>query len=123
MKLSALIENIPGAAFSGTDPEITALAYDSREVTPGALFVALRGAASDGHDFIAQALNKGAAALMIHADRASWYGAHGLPLVTVPATRDILPALASTFYGDPSRRLDLIGVTGTNGKTTTAYMI
>ena len=123
MKLSALIENIPGADLSGADPEITALAYDSREVTPGALFVALRGAASDGHDFIAQALNKGASALMIHADRASWYGAHGLPLVTVPATREILPALAATFYGDPSRRLDLIGVTGTNGKTTTAYMI
>lgn len=123
MKLSALIESIPGTELSGADPEITALAYDSREVKPGALFVALRGAASDGHDFIAQALNKGAAALMIHADRASWYGAHGLPLVTVPTTRDILPALSATFYGDPSRSLDLIGVTGTNGKTTTAYMI
>ncbi len=101
----------------------SALAYDSRQVTPGALFVALRGAKSDGHDFIAQALNKGAAALMIHSDQAGWYGAHGLPTVTVPNTRDVLPKLAATFYGEPSRRLDLIGVTGTNGKTTTAYMI
>ena len=123
MKLSALIEHIPNAQQTGADAEITALAHDSRQVTPGALFVALHGANSDGHDFIAQALNKGAAALMIHADRASWYGAHALPLVIVPSTRDVLPLLAATFYGEPSRRLDLIGVTGTNGKTTTAYMI
>ena len=123
MKLSALTEHIPNAQQTGADAEITSLAYDSRQVTPGALFVALRGASSDGHDFIAQAMNKGASALMIHADRASWYGAHGLPLVTVPSTRDVLPLLAATFYGEPSRRLDLIGVTGTNGKTTTAYMI
>jgi UDP-N-acetylmuramoyl-L-alanyl-D-glutamate--2,6-diaminopimelate ligase len=123
MKLSALIEHIPDAQQTGEDAEITGLAYDSRAVMPGALFVALRGAKSDGHDFIAQALNKGAAALMIHADRASWYGAHGLPLVIVPSTRDVLPRLAATFYGEPSRRLDLIGVTGTNGKTTTTYMI
>jgi UDP-N-acetylmuramoyl-L-alanyl-D-glutamate--2,6-diaminopimelate ligase len=123
MKLSELIEHIPDAQQQGEDAEITGLAYDSRQVTPGALFVALRGAASDGHDFIAQALNKGAAALMIHADRASWYGAHGLPLVIVPSTRAVLPQLAAAFYGEPSRRLDLIGVTGTNGKTTTTYMI
>ena len=123
MKLSALIEHIPNAQASGADAEITALAYDSRQVTPGALFVALRGANSDGHDFIAQALNKGASALMIHADRASWYGAHGLPLVVVPSTRDILPQLAATFYDHPSQHLDLIGITGTNGKTTTTYMI
>jgi len=123
MKLSALIEHIPHAQQQGADAEITGLAYDSRQVTPGTLFVALRGANSDGHDFIAQALNKGAAALMIHADRASWYGAHGLPLVIVPSARDVLPQLAATFYGRPSRRLDLIGVTGTNGKTTTTYMI
>ena len=123
MQLSELIENIPDAQRSGDDVEITGLAYDSRQVTPGALFVALRGAASDGHDFIAQALNLGAAALMIHSDRAGWYGAHGLPTVAVPNTRAILPLLASTFYGQPSRRLDLIGVTGTNGKTTVSYLI
>lgn len=123
MKLSELIQQIPEAQQTGDDAEITGLAYDSRQVTPGSLFVALRGASSDGHDFIAQALNKGASALMIHADRASWYGAHGLPTVTVPNTRAILPKLAATFYGEPSRQLDLIGVTGTNGKTTTTYMI
>ncbi len=123
MKLSELIQHIPDAQRAGEDIEITGLAYDSRQVTPGALFVALRGASSDGHDFIAQAMNKGAAALMIHSDRAGWYSAYGLPTVGVPDTRLVLPALAAIFYGDPSRQLDLIGVTGTNGKTTTAYMI
>ena len=123
MKLSDLFQTIPGAQRTGEDADVTALAYDSRAVTPGALFVALRGAASDGHDFIPQALNKGATALLIHSDRAGWYGAGALPVVVVPDTRAILPRLAAAFYGEPSRRLDLIGVTGTNGKTTTTYMI
>ena len=109
MKLSELIQILPGASRQGNDVEVTGLAYDSRSVMPGALFVALRGANSDGHDYIAQALNKGAAALMIHADRAGWYGAHGLPTVIVPNTRAILPHLASVFYGLPSQQLDLIG--------------
>ena len=123
MKLSELTQHIPGAQRTGDDIEITGLAYDSRQVTPGSLFVALRGATSDGHDFIAQAMNKGAAALMLHSERAGWYGALSLPTVIVPDTRTILPSLAAVFYGDPSRNLDLIGITGTNGKTTTAYMI
>ncbi len=123
MKLSEIAQVIPEARRQGDDVEVTELAYDSRTVTPGALFIALRGAASDGHDFIAQALNKGAAALMIHSDHAGWYAAHGLPTIIVPNTRAILPHLSAVFYGEPSRKLDLIGVTGTNGKTTTAYMI
>ena len=123
MKLSTLIRNIPDASRTGEDVDITALAYDSRAVEPGALFVALRGASSDGHDFIAQALNKGAAALMIHADQDSRLGGNTLPTVTVPETRPILPTLAADFYGRPSRQLDLIGITGTNGKTTTAHMV
>ena len=123
MKLSEIVQLLRGAQRQGSDIEVTEIAYDSRAVTPGALFVALRGAQSDGHDYIAQALNKGASALMIHADRAGWYGAHGLPTVIVPNTRAILPFLSAEFYGRPSEQLDLIGVTGTNGKTTTAYMI
>ena len=123
MKLSEIVQMLPGAQRQGNDVDVTEIVYDSRTAQSGALFVALRGAKSDGHDFIAQALNRGAAALMIHADRAGWYGAHDLPTIVVPNTRAILPFLSAEFYGRPSEQLDLIGVTGTNGKTTTAFMI
>ncbi|MDQ2800199.1 MAG: Mur ligase family protein, partial [Armatimonadota bacterium] len=123
MYLSELANALPDAQRFGDDADITALAYDSRQALPGALFIALRGANSDGHDFIAQAVNNGAAALLIDADKAPWYGARGLPAVAVPDTRAAMPLVAATLYGFPSRELDLIGVTGTNGKTTTTYMI
>ncbi|MBV9851689.1 MAG: UDP-N-acetylmuramoyl-L-alanyl-D-glutamate--2,6-diaminopimelate ligase [Armatimonadetes bacterium] len=123
MNLSELSQHIPNGRRIGDDVAIESLAYDSRQVTPGALFVALRGAKSDGHDFIPQAMNGGAAALCVNADCAGWYGARGVPALIVPDTRLALPILAARFYGEPSRALDLIGVTGTNGKTTTTYMI
>jgi UDP-N-acetylmuramoyl-L-alanyl-D-glutamate--2,6-diaminopimelate ligase len=123
MKLSELSDLLPDSRLFGEDVEITALAYDSRSVTPGALFIALRGQKTDGHDFIAQATNSGAAALVVDNLHAGWYGARGLSAVVVPDTRKALPKLAAAFYGEPSLSLDLIGVTGTNGKTTATYMI
>ena len=123
MTLKDIADLLPGAQRYGEDVEITALAYDSRAVTPGALFVALRGAQSDGHDFIAQATGQGASALLVDTLHAGWYGARGLPAVSVANTRAVLPTIAAAFYGSPSRDLDLIGVTGTNGKTTTAFMV
>ena len=123
MNLSELSPHIPGSRRVGEDVDVQALAYDSRQVTPGTLFVALRGANSDGHDFVPQAMSGGAAALAVNADRAGWYAAHGVPMLVVPDTRQALPGLAAAFYGEPSRALDLIGVTGTNGKTTSAFMI
>ncbi len=123
MTLSELTDSLPHSQRQGEDVQITDLAYDSRAVTPGALFVALRGQKTDGHDFIAQATNGGAAAFLVDTLHAGWYGAAHLPMVSVPDTRAVLPALAAKFYGYPSQSLDLIGVTGTNGKTTTTYMI
>lgn len=123
MILSELTDSLPHSQRMGEDVQITDLAYDSRAVTPGALFVALRGQKTDGHDFIAQATNSGASALLVDTLHAGWYGAGSLPMVSVPDTRAVLPALAAKFYGYPSHSLDLIGVTGTNGKTTTTYMI
>lgn len=123
MLLSEFADALPGSQRFGEDTDIISLAYDSRQVRPGALFVALCGAKSDGHDFIAQAANNGASALLIDADKAPWYGARGLPALAVPNTRAAMPLLAAMLYGFPSRELDLIGVTGTNGKTTTTYMI
>ncbi|BDI28489.1 UDP-N-acetylmuramoyl-L-alanyl-D-glutamate--2,6-diaminopimelate ligase [Capsulimonas corticalis] len=121
--LSELAALLPDSQRYGEDVEIAALAYDSRQVVPGALFIALSGAKSDGHDFIAEALGRGAAALAIDSDRTAWYGDQGVPVIAVPSTRAALPVLASHFYDEPSRQLQLIGVTGTNGKTTTAHMI
>lgn len=123
MKLSELSDVLPNCERFGEDVEIESLAYDSRTVTPGALFVAVRGAKTDGHDFIAQALHQGASALMVDSLHAGWYVAPGLSALSVPDTRRVLPTLAAALYGAPTRSLDLIGVTGTNGKTTTTYMI
>ncbi len=123
MKLSDLCARLSDCRRAGADLDVLSLAYDSRAVTPGALFVALRGAKTDGHDFIPLALKHGATALMVDALHANWRGQGTLPTLSVPDTRAALPALAAAFYGEPSRALDVIGVTGTNGKTTTTYMM
>lgn len=108
---------------------LTAVCYDSRRVGPGSLFVAVPGATErsrDGHDFIDQAVQRGAAALVVQADRRqAWerLAAGVVPLVVVPNTRRALPLLAAAFHGWPARRLRVAGVTGTDGKTTTAHLI
>jgi UDP-N-acetylmuramyl tripeptide synthase len=97
------------------------LCIDSRRVAPGDLFVALRGALTDGHDHVLQALELGASALLLERRVA------GLPDGTARAlvadTRRALAPLSAQFFGHPSAQLDLIGVTGTNGKTSTTYLV
>jgi len=122
-KLSELCAAIPECKLIGDEVDIVDLAYDSRAVVPGALFVALVGAKSDGHDYIPEATSKGAGALAITTDAGGWYGAKGLPVIVMPDTRGALPRLAATFFDEPSRNLFLVGVTGTNGKTSTSTMI
>src|SRR4051794_11861903 len=107
--LSEMAALLPDSQRYGEDVEIAGLAYDSRQVVPGALFVALAGAKSDGHDFIAEALGRGAAALAINSDRTAWYAESGVPVIAVPDTRAALPVLAAHFYDDPSRQLQLVG--------------
>lgn len=99
---------------------ITALAYDSRLVTPGTLFVAFRGARHDATTFAGQAAARGAVAMI--ADSPPTPSAQ-LPVLLVPDARRSLAPLASAFYGSPSDSLLLIGLTGTNGKTTTTYLL
>jgi UDP-N-acetylmuramoyl-L-alanyl-D-glutamate--2,6-diaminopimelate ligase len=98
--------------------EIVGLAYDSRAVGPGDLFFCVRGFRSDGHDFAAQAVAAGAAALVVERPLGL-----GVPEVLVPSVRAAMAPVAARFYGDPSRELRVVGVTGTNGKTTTAYLV
>lgn len=98
---------------------ISGLAYDSRSVEPGFLFAAIPGFKVDGHDFIERAREAGAAAVLTER----WIGDAGIPQVQVTSVRKAMAFVATAFYGYPSKDLSLIGVTGTNGKTTTTYLI
>ena len=106
-------------AVSGTLPEtVTAIADDSRAVTAGALFAAVRGTAGDGHDYLAAAATAGAAAAIVE-DRARTQ----LPCIIVGDGRRAAAVAAAAFYGEPARAMRLVAVTGTNGKTTTVGML
>jgi UDP-N-acetylmuramoyl-L-alanyl-D-glutamate--2,6-diaminopimelate ligase len=120
MQLKTLAAAIPVRQIVGTlDRSVESIAYDSRRVQKNGLFVALRGEKADGHDFIGQAIEKGATAVL--AERATQNSR--VSYLVVENARAALPALAATFYGFPGRRLKLAGVTGTNGKTTTTFLI
>ena len=120
MNLGRLLNTIDCKA---TSPEaeaqtIGSIHYDSRTVVPGGLFVAIKGFQFDGHDFIDDAVQRGAAAIVAQHPVAT-----DAPLYTAGDTRRALASLADVFFGHPSRELTLIGITGTNGKTTTAYIL
>ncbi len=119
MKLADLIPAELGASgAAGEQVEIAGLAYDSRRVAPGALFFCVPGEHSDGHDFAARALAAGAAALVV--ERPLGLGA---PEVVVGSARAAMGPVAARFHGDPTAALRVVGVTGTNGKTTTAFLV
>lgn len=94
-------------------PEVTSVAIDSRVVTPGALFCCVPGSATDGHRYVPEALQRGAVALLVERPLDV-----DVPQFVVPSVRAALGPLSAAFYGHPSRSLHLVGVTGTNGKTT-----
>lgn len=121
MRLHELLASLPWPRTSEQDIEITGLASDSRQVKPGDLFVALKGLEYDGHQFIPQALAQGARALVV--EEAATIPEVELPLIVVPNSRQALAYLAAAWYRFPSRRLRLIGVTGTDGKTTTVTLV
>src|SRR6266540_3906944 len=98
--------------------EITGLAYDARRVTPGALFVCIRGLKADGHDFAPQAVANGAAALIV--ERALDLS---VPQLVVADAREAMALAADAFFDHPTQELEVVGVTGTNGKTTTAFLL
>jgi UDP-N-acetylmuramoyl-L-alanyl-D-glutamate--2,6-diaminopimelate ligase len=117
--MQRLAETLPGASLAGPgDVTITGIAYDSRLVRPGDLFAALPGAEHDGHDFVAEAVTRGAAALLVERPVA-------IPVSQLVAndSRAALAGLAAAFYGHPSRETGVIGITGTDGKTTTSFIL
>jgi UDP-N-acetylmuramoyl-L-alanyl-D-glutamate--2,6-diaminopimelate ligase len=115
MRLGRLIANASSAASA---IEITGLAYDTRAVTAGTLFFCVPGFTRDGHEFAPEAIARGAVALVVERPLNL-----GVPEIRVPSVRAAMAPAAAAFYGDPTKTLQTIGVTGTNGKTTTAFLV
>ena len=117
-EVAAALERHGGAIRHGDDVVVTDVHMDSRAVTPGSIYVAIRGARSDGHSFIAGAEERGAVAVVVEEQPRT-----DLPYLIVDDTRAALGWIAAEVHGRPSTDLALIGITGTNGKTTVAHML
>ena len=118
MKLRDLLAGVPlTGGNADLNMEINSISYDSRTLEPGALFVTLSGSKTDGHRYVAQALEKGAAAILCREPprTGSW--------LSTPDPRAALARVSAAWFGYPGEEMTLIGVTGTNGKTTTTYLI
>jgi UDP-N-acetylmuramoyl-L-alanyl-D-glutamate--2,6-diaminopimelate ligase len=117
--LRELISCLASYQLHGPDSvEVHGIAYDSRRVRPGDLFCAVAGRQYDGHDFVAEARQRGAAAALVERPVDV-----PLPQVVVPSVREAMGPVASAFWGHPSRRLDVVGVTGTNGKGAVTFLV
>ena len=122
MKLKELLKDIPVIAIVGSeDVEITDVNIDSRRIKDGHLFIAMKGTQVDGHKFVSKAIELGAKAVM--CEDMPEEKAEGVTYVQVESTEDVVGKVATTFHGNPSTKLKLVGVTGTNGKTTIATLL
>jgi len=119
--LAELLRQLPEAELKGEmGTSVCGISYDSRKVKPGFLFVALKGSACDGHLYVGDAIEKGASSLVVQEDIGQ---DPCIPVIKVPDSRRALARIASVYYEWPQKRLQLIGITGTNGKTTTSYIL
>ncbi len=127
MRLKELAQETGGRLIGDGEIEVSSVEYDSRAVTPGALFVAVPGLTVDGHSYLGRALENGAPAVAVQADRESMWRAvldtGGADILVLPDTRSGLAALAAAFHQHPARRLRVIGVTGTDGKTSLCHLL
>jgi UDP-N-acetylmuramoyl-L-alanyl-D-glutamate--2,6-diaminopimelate ligase len=120
MRLQELVAELPGARVVGDGSVgVVELAYDSRKVEPGTVFFCVVGEKADGHEFAPRAVEDGAVALVVERELTEL----AVPQVVVEDSRAAMAPLAARFYGDPTQRLRVVGVTGTNGKTTTAFLV
>lgn len=123
MKLNDLLKNIkPLNIVGNTDKDIKGINIDSRKIEQGHLFVAMKGTQTDGHKFIEKAIELGASAVLLE-DMPTETAEKDITYIQVKSTEDAVGKVATTFYGDPSHQLKLVGVTGTNGKTTVATLL
>ncbi|PIN29462.1 UDP-N-acetylmuramoyl-L-alanyl-D-glutamate--2,6-diaminopimelate ligase [Prevotella intermedia] len=123
MKLNDLLKNIkPLNIVGNTDKDIKGINIDSRKIEQGHLFVAMKGTQTDGHKFIEKAIELGASAVLLE-DMPAETTEKDVTYIQVKSTEDAVGKVATTFYGDPSHQLKLVGVTGTNGKTTVATLL
>lgn len=120
IRLDRLASSVAGRVLGDGATLVSDVTHDSRDVSDGSLFAAVRGFVTDGHQFVGEALAAGAVALCV-ADEAAV--PTGRAAIVVPSVRDVLGRLASTVHGDPSSILRIVGITGTNGKTTVAHLI
>ena len=121
MQLRELVQNLPGATVDGpVDREVAGLTYDSRRVTPGMVFVAIPGQHVDGHEFVGTAVERGATAVICERNKIV---PGRVTKIQVNDVREAMACAARSYFQHPSSKLKVIGVTGTNGKTTVAFMI
>src|SRR5438552_2308602 len=127
MRLDEVIPHAPAAGTCAPAParaadtpgiEVTDLAYDNRAVKPGTLFFCVPGFTRDGHDYAPDAISHGAVALVVQRPLGL-----EVPEIQVSSVREAMPQAAARFFGDPTHELQVVGVTGTNGKTTTAFLL
>ncbi len=127
MELKKILVGVDGIKFKGNvDIDVPNITMDSREINEGDMFIAVKGAQTDGHKYIAQAIESGAKVILADESELKNFAKDikdGVTLITVPDTRPVMAKCACNFYDNPSRKFKLIGITGTKGKTTTTYMI
>ncbi len=125
MKLSELSKKLSERSLKykfdfPEDTDITGISYDSRNIKPGNIFFAVKGLQSDGNKFVNEAITKGAALVFTEESNDAF---ENIPVIKVNEIRKFMAVVSGVFYGDPTSKLKLIGITGTNGKTTTSYLI